>query len=54
MLEELRTEHHTKDEVKHLFTGFELEWFEEKNEDGTVAGGAEKHWHFYSFVAKKL
>lgn len=43
----------TKDEAKKLFKDFEVEFFEERDEDGFIASGEAKHWHVFSVVAKK-
>lgn len=44
---------HTKEEVKKLFQGFEIEYFREWEKDGTTATGEAKHWHVFDIVARK-
>ena len=44
---------HTEEEIAKLFTNFEIEFFEERNEAGLTIGGIEKHWHIFSVVAVK-
>ena len=45
---------HTKEELLNFFGNFEIEYLEEKDEDGVTASGESKHWHVYSVIAKKL
>ena len=48
---------HTKEQVVKLFEGFEIEWFGERERDGTSIdqSGVEhsKHWHIFEVVARK-
>lgn len=44
----------TRQETESLFKKFEIEFFEEKDEDGKVASGDAKHWHLFSIVARKM
>ena len=44
---------HSAEEVRKLFRNFEIEVFDERDEDGSTASGEEKHWHVYSVIAKK-
>ncbi|CAM3815109.1 class I SAM-dependent methyltransferase [Parendozoicomonas haliclonae] len=44
----------TENEVRALFTGYELLRFKERDEAGMTALGEEKHWHTYHLVARKL
>ncbi len=44
---------HSIEDVKKLFKNFEIEFMEEKDEDGITASGESKHWHVYSVIAKK-
>lgn len=44
----------TKTQVEKLFGGFEFEYFEEEDKDGTIASGDTKHWHLFHIVAKKF
>jgi tellurite methyltransferase len=41
-----------KNLMKH-FSDFELELFEEKEDDKPTALGEDKHWHVFSVVAKR-
>ena len=43
----------TRDEANELLTGFELERFDEIEEDGKTAIGKAKHWHVFHVVARK-
>ena len=45
---------HTKEQALKLFDKFEIESFEEKDEDGFTAEGEAKYWHVFSVVAKKI
>ncbi|HMS33407.1 MAG TPA: DinB family protein [Ignavibacteria bacterium] len=45
---------HTKEELLNYFRNFEMEYLEEKDEDGVTASGESKHWHVYSVIAKKI
>lgn len=42
-----------RDEAEQLFAQFELERFEEVEEDSTTAVGDPKHWHVFHVVARK-
>jgi tellurite methyltransferase len=44
---------HTCEEAERLFAGFELERFDELDEDGKTALGTPKHWHVFNVVARK-
>ena len=43
----------TRAEGEALFTGFELERFDEVEEDGQLVTGAPKHWHVFHVIARK-
>lgn len=43
----------SENEVKDLFTDFELIQFNEIEKDAKIASGEEKHWHIYDIIAKK-
>lgn len=43
----------SENEVKDLFTDFELIQFNEIEKDAKIASGEEKHWHIYDVIAKK-
>jgi tellurite methyltransferase len=45
---------HTEAEVKALLAEFEIEFFQETNEEGKTALGQSKHWHVFAVVARKL
>jgi SAM-dependent methyltransferase len=42
----------TRDEARTLFAGFEVERFDEEEEDGDACG-EEKHWHVFHAVARR-
>ncbi|VVS90975.1 class I SAM-dependent methyltransferase [Desulfoluna spongiiphila] len=42
------------DQVRGMFSGFEMEYFHERDEMGPTATAGDKHWHSYSVVAKKI
>lgn len=42
------------DSISKLFDGFDIMYFDEVEEDRKTALGNLKHWHFYSFVLKKM
>lgn len=42
----------TEDQVRELFTGFEIEYFHEKDREGKSARGV-KHWHVFTVIARK-
>jgi SAM-dependent methyltransferase len=44
---------HTRAEAEELLSDFELEWFNEVEEDGKTALGQAKHWHVFNLVARK-
>jgi tellurite methyltransferase len=44
---------HSREEAERLLDGFELERFDEVEEDGKTALGNPKHWHVFSIVALK-
>jgi SAM-dependent methyltransferase len=44
---------HTREEAERLFVVFELERFDELEEDGKTALGTPKHWHVFHIVAQK-
>jgi trans-aconitate methyltransferase len=43
---------HTEDQIQAMFAGFEIESFQEQEEDGTPTSGA-KHWHVFTVIARK-
>ena len=43
----------TQGQAQKLFAGFELERFDEVEEDSQTAVGDPKHWHVYHVVARK-
>lgn len=45
---------HTRDEAEALLDGFELERFDELEEDGETATGTNKHWHVFHVIARRL
>jgi SAM-dependent methyltransferase len=44
---------HTRTEAEALFNGFDLERFDEVEEDGQTALGEAKHWHLFHVVARR-
>jgi membrane dipeptidase len=44
---------HTRDEVLELLRLFDIERFEELDEDGSTITGKRKHWHLFHIVARK-
>ena len=44
---------HSRAGAEALFAGFELERFDEVEEDGHTAVGDAKHWHLFHVVARK-
>ncbi len=44
---------HERSKAEALFRGFELERFDEVEEDSTTAIGEPKHWHVYHVVARR-
>ena len=45
---------HTRKQALKLLSGFELERFDEHDEDGQTALGEPKHWHVFHVVARRL
>jgi tellurite methyltransferase len=45
---------HTKEQVLNLFAGFEIEYFEEVEEEGKTIGGRQKYWHVFHVVSKRI
>ncbi len=43
----------TREEAEALLAGFELERFDELEEDGKTALGNPKHWHVFNIVARR-
>ncbi len=43
----------SRDEALALLQGFELELFEEEEDDGVTPRGNPKHWHIFHIVARK-
>jgi SAM-dependent methyltransferase len=43
---------HTREQVKELLEGLEVERLDEVEEDGTTAVGKPKHWHLFDIVAR--
>ena len=43
----------TEQEVKALFSDFELIQFNEIEKDAIIASGEKKHWHIYDVIAQK-
>lgn len=43
---------HTEEQVLSMFADFELESFQEIDEDGEAASGP-KHWHIFAVIARK-
>jgi trans-aconitate methyltransferase len=43
---------HTEDQVRAMLEDFEIEFFQEHDEDGPSASGP-KHWHFFTVIARK-
>lgn len=44
---------HTRPQAETLFSQFELELFDEVEEDGKTAVGKAKHWHLFHVVARR-
>jgi tellurite methyltransferase len=44
---------HTRTEVEALLDGFDLERFDEVENDGQTALGEAKHWHLFHIVARR-
>jgi len=45
---------HKKEELNGLLGGLETLSFKETEEDGTIADGTAKHWHFFNVIARKI
>lgn len=45
---------HSRDEVAAMLDGFDLERFDEVEEDGRTATGAPRRWHLFHIVARRL
>ena len=45
---------HTRAETEALLAGFDVERFDEVEEDGSTAIGKPKHWHVFHVVARRL
>lgn len=43
----------TEQEVRKLFEGFTVLYFEEEDKDGDTAIGVPKHWHVFHVIARK-
>lgn len=43
---------HTRSEVERLFANFEIELFEEEEDDSQTPRGETKHWHVFHVVAR--
>jgi SAM-dependent methyltransferase len=43
----------SREEALALLNGFELEMFEEEEDDGVTPRGKSKHWHIFHIVARK-
>ena len=43
---------HTEQQVRAMLDRFEMEFFQEQDEDGTAASGP-KHWHVFTVIARK-
>lgn len=44
---------HTQSDMDKMFERFDIEYFNEFEQDGFAAGGYPKHWHLYEIVARK-
>ena len=44
----------SRDEALELLKGFDVEMFEEEEDDGVTPRGQAKHWHIFHIVARKL
>ena len=44
---------HTREDAERLVRGFELERFDEVENDGELVTGKPKHWHVFHLVARK-
>lgn len=45
---------HDENELRQLFTGFEIESLAESKDRKSTALGAEKNWHVYSVIARRI
>jgi SAM-dependent methyltransferase len=45
---------HSKTEVEKLLENLDILFFNEEEKDDTTVSGAEKHWHIFHFIAKKV
>ena len=45
--------HHRRDEVEQLLRPFEVEKFDEDENDGTTTEDKPKHWHVFHIIARK-
>jgi tellurite methyltransferase len=45
---------HRRADVEHMLQAFQLERFDEIEENGSTALGEPKHWHVFHIVARKL
>ena len=43
---------HTEEQVRQMLSGFEIESFQEMDEDGNAVSGP-KHWHVFTVIARK-
>ena len=43
----------SRDEALALLQGFELELFEEEEDDGVTPRGNPKHWHIFHIVGRR-
>jgi len=43
----------SRDQVTELLEPFDLEFFEEEEDDSTTPRGVQKHWHIFHIVARK-
>ena len=44
---------HTEEQVRAMLTDFEIEYFDEEDEDGQSTSGP-KHWHVFTVIARKM
>jgi len=44
---------HTRAEVDELLSGFDVEFFEEEEDDSVTPRGESKHWHVFHIVARR-
>jgi SAM-dependent methyltransferase len=44
----------SRDEARALLDGFDVEMFEEEEDDGVTPRGTAKHWHIFHIVARKI